>query len=470
MKFKNNQAGIVVIYELLIMVVFSAVMLGVIRYAIGQLQLVRQTAVREQAFQIAEAGINYYQWHLAHFPTDYQDGTGGAGPYIHTVVDQNTHVTLGQYSLTITPPSLGSTIVTIASTGATNADPKIKRTVTTRYGIPSLAKYSFLTNSDAWIGSSETVNGEFHTNGGVRFDGTGNSQISSSKSTYSCQSWSGSPCPATENGIWGSAPQSTKSLWNFPVPNVDFSSITADLATMKSSSQNGGIYLPPSNKQGYSLVFNSNGTISIYTVTNLRNTPTGWDVNGVAHNTKIDYNNRSKIDGNPNIAGVQDFAMPTDGQIYIEDNTWIEGTVNGRVNIAVAKLPYNSSSAPEVYIPNNLVYAAKDGSDVLGIVAQQDFLVTYFAPTTLEIDAAIIAQNGSAQRWYFPGNVLSSITTFGSLSSYGTWTWSWVDGSNNIVSGYSTTNSTYDGNLLYGPPPYYPISSEGYKQISWTSN
>jgi hypothetical protein len=471
MKIKNQkQAGILIIYEVLLIFIFSTVMVGVMGYAVFQLKVIRATSAREQAFQIAEAGINYYQWHLAHFTADYQDGTGAAGPYVHDYIDKGTNQVIGQFSLVITPPVLGSTIVTIQSTGYTNASPNTKRIITTKYGIPSLAKYGLLTSSDVWIGPSESIAGEFHTNGGVRFDGTGNSQISSSKLTYTCQAWSGSPCPATKNGIWGAAPQSTKNLWSFPEPAIDFSSITSDLATMKTNAQNNGIYLPPSNAQGYSLVFNSNGTVTVYKVSNLRNTPTGWDVNGVAHNEKIDYNNRNQVDGNPNVAGTQAFSMPANGLIFIEDNTWVEGTVHGRALVAVATLPYNPASAPKLLIPDNLVYSAKDGSDALGLIGQKDFLISYFAPNTLEIDAAIIAQNGSAQRWNFTGNTKTSITIYGSISSYGTWTWSWVNGSGTVISGYQTTTTIYDSNLLYAPPPFFPLSNDGYRQISWTVN
>ena len=247
--------GVIIIYEIVIIFIFSLVMTGMISYSIYQLKLISSISRREQAFQIAEAGSNYYQWHLAHFSNDYKDGTNNAGPYIHDFVDKDTQQIIGRFSLTITPPVLGSTIVTIQSAGYTLADPNQIRTVTSRYGIPSLAKYAFLTNSDAWIGPSESVSGEFHTNGGVRFDGTGNAPITSSKQTYNCQGWSGSPCPAVENGIWGAAPQSTKNLWNFPVQNVDFASITANLATIKTGAQTSGIYLAPSNAQGYNLVF-----------------------------------------------------------------------------------------------------------------------------------------------------------------------------------------------------------------------
>lgn len=460
-KILNKQKGETLILLLIIMFVFSVVVTPLISSIVLRSRVLSSTVSKEQALQIAEAGIVYYQWHLAHFPTDYQDGTGLPGPYVHNYIDFDTAATIGTYSLTITPPSTGSTIVTIQSTGVANSNPGVSRTITAKYGIPSLAKYSFLSNSIIWIGNMEAVSGQMQSNNGIRFDGTGNAPIQSAKSTYTCGSGQGCSPSATKNGVWGAAPQSTKNFWQFPVPTVDFSSLTSDLAGMKSSAQSAGIYLPPSNASGYSLVFKANGTIDIYKVTSLRSNPVGYDVNNVAHNEKIDYNLRT-LQFNK--------AIPANGIIYIEDKTWVEGTVNGRAIVAAATLPYNSATAPTIYIPNNIVYAAKDGSSVLGLLAQKDVVVTYNAPTNLEIDAALVAQNGSAQFFYYYGNIKNSITVYGATMSFGQWTWTWVDGSNNTISGYAHTNSIYDGNLLYGPPPSFPLSASGYQQISWTSN
>jgi hypothetical protein len=300
------------------------------------------------------------------------------------------------------------------------------------------------------------------SNNGIRFDGVGNAPISSAKSTYTCPSSQGSPCPTTKNGVWGAASQAIKNFWQFPVPVVDFSALTSNLATMKSSAQSAGIYLPPSNTNGYSIVFNSNGTVSVYKVTSLTSTPTGWDVNGNAHNEDIDYNARSHQ---------YTVAIPTNGIIYIEDNTWVEGTVNGRVMLAAAKLPYVANTAPSIYIPNNIIYQAKDGSSVLGLLSQKNVIVTYNAPTNLEVDAALVSQNGSAQFFlYSTPRIKNSITIYGSIMSFGQWTWTWVNGSGNNVSGFTNTTSTYDNNLLYSPPPSFPLSSAGYKQLSWISN
>ena len=462
-KKNKNKKGDTLILLLVIIAIFSAVMPPIISWTVAVDKTIRQAISKEQALQIAEAGINYYQWHLAHYPNDYKDGTNTNGPYVHNYLDTDTEDILGQYSLVITPPPNGSTIVTITSTGSTSSNPTLTRTITAKYGIPSLAIYSFLSNDIIWIGPSETVNGQMQSNNGIRFDGVGNAPIGSAKSTYTCSTSQGSPCPTTKNGVWGAASEAVQSFWQFPVPAVDFSSLTSNLATLKSSAQSAGIYLPPSNVNGYSLVFNSNGTVSVYKVTSLLSTPTGWDVNWNAHNEDLDYNTRSLQ---------YTVAIPSNGIIYIEDNTWVEGTVNGRVMVATAKLPYVASTAPNIYIPNNIVYQNKDGSDVLGLLSQQNIVVTHNAPTNLEIDAALIAQNGSAQFFYYPdgSGIKNNISIFGSIMTFGQWTWNWVDGGNNNVSGYGTTNDTYDNNLLYSPPPGFPLSSAGYKQLSWTSN
>ena len=459
----SPQAGDTIVYLLVIIFLYSIMMLPIINTVSLKMKVTATTVDKETALQIAEAGINYYQWHLAHFPDDFKDGTNSSGPYIHDFVDSDTQKTLGQFSLVVTPPSVGSTVVTIQSTGYLLSNPNLKRTITTRYGIPSLAQYSFLSNDIIWIGENETVGGQLQSNNGIRFDGTGNATISSAKSTYSCPSSQGSPCPAVKNGIWGSAPQSTQSFWKFPVPAVDFSALTSNLANMKSLAQSSGIYLSSSNKSGYSLVFNSDGTVDIYKVTRLASHPSGWDVNGVVHNESTDYQSRTLLyDNKP---------LPSNGIIYIEDKVWVEGTVRGKVMVAASILPYNVSNAPTIYIPKNIVYASKDGSDVLGLLAQDDIVVTYGASTNLEIDAALVAQNGSVQFFYYPSNIKNSITVYGSIMTFGQWTWTYVSGSSgSVVSGYRNTASIYDGNLLYGPPPSFPLSTSGYQQLSWKSN
>ena len=457
LKFDN---GSILIYAVVIIFIFSLVVLGLLSYATMELRITRSTVAREQAFQIAEAGANYYQWHLNFFPDDFWDGNASTtpGPYVHDYVDSATGKTIGRFSLQISRPTLGSTIVNIVSTGYTLESPQTTRTVTVRFGIPSLATYSFLANGQVWIGSTESVSGQFFSNGGIHFDGSGNAPIMSAKQTYACTPLFNCSPTTTKPGIWGSANQATRNFWQYPVPNVDFFAITANLSTLKSDAQTGGIYLPPSNAQGYSLVFKNDGTIDIYTVTSLANDPRGQDTNLIWHNESIDYQNRILLDNVP---------MPDNGAIFVEDNVWVEGTVQGRATVAAGVLPYNINVAPNIMIPNNIIYAARDGSDALGLLSQKNILVTYLSPNNLEIDAALIAQNGAVERYYYQSNTKNSITVYGAIASNETWTWSW---NSPVTSGYVNTNTTYDSNLLYSPPPDFPLSSAGYRQISWSSN
>lgn len=68
--------------------------------------LVKKQTKSTSALNVAEAGINYYLWHLAKNSADYCDGqacTGGGphGPYTHTYRDASGHV-VGSYDITIT--------------------------------------------------------------------------------------------------------------------------------------------------------------------------------------------------------------------------------------------------------------------------------------------------------------------------------------------------------------------------------
>jgi hypothetical protein len=468
MKFKlfSPQSGSILIYNIVIIFIFSLVLLSILGFATMQLRVIRSTINREQAFQIAEAGADYYQWHLAHFTQDFWDGNASTtpGPYIHDFKDFDTNKKIGKYSLQIIPPSPGSTIVTVKSTGYTLENPNTKRTISVRFGVPSLAQYAFMTHADVWIGDTESVDGEMHANGGIRFDGTGNAPITSAKQIYICQTYHGCG-PTVKPGIWGSAPQSTKDFWRFPMPNVDYAKLTKDFADIKALSQEGGVYLPPSNAQGYSLVFQSDGTFKIFRVDSLSAHPPGFDVNHNVHNEYLDYNARTELE----VCDPSPCQIPDNGMIFVEDRVWVEGVVKGRATVAAATLPYNAPTAPSILVPNNITYLAKDNTNSLGLVAQKDFLITYSAPQDLEIDAAIIAQNGSAQFFDYQNNVKDKITIFGAVSSFGVWTWSWISG-NQIVSGYPYTQTTYDSNLLYSPPPSFPLSPEGYDQISWESD
>ena len=122
------------ILVLLLITIVSLILIPFFNVIAKELDVAQTRIDKEEALQIAEAGANYYQWHLALFPTDYEDGTGTSGPYVHAFTDLTTQQVIGYYSLTITPPAVGATVVTIQSTGWTTDTPAVTRTVTAKYG------------------------------------------------------------------------------------------------------------------------------------------------------------------------------------------------------------------------------------------------------------------------------------------------------------------------------------------------
>lgn len=446
-KLKQDQTGNILLAAVVFgFISFTLIVAGVSSYAINENRASGRKHGREMAFQIAEAGINYYRWHLAHNKTDYQDGTGQSGPYIHEYKDKEGNI-IGHYSLDITVPASGSTVVTVISTGWLDSQPESRRKIKARIGFPSLADYAFLTNGDIWIGDNEEVHGKMHANGGIRFDGTGDAPITSAVPTYLCKEHLGCGNIA-KPGIWGDG--TPQSYWQFPVPAKDFQAVTAKLAEIKVGAQNGGIYLTSSGKQGWRLQFLASGKINISKV-NTTNCYKGQDVNDTKY---VWYCVDAKTYG-----PTSEYDVPANGYVYVEDMVWVDGTINGRVTVGTA-------AGKSIIINGNLLYTAKDGNHVLGLIAEQDILVPHNSLDNLEVDAAVLAQNGSAQRYYYPGDMKDSLTIYGSIISNGLWTWSWVSGGGSIVSGYRNTISTYDANLTYGPPPAFPVGSE-YHLISW---
>ncbi len=454
------QKGSITPALLIITGAFLTVIYGLLILLALQVDYSNRQLASEQALNIAEAGVNYYRWHLAHDPSDFQDGTGQSGPYIHQYTDPEGGV-VGTYSLEIIPPQSGSSIVTIRSTGSTQRYPNVRRTIEAQYGIPSLTRFSFLQNSSAWYGTNITVNGDVHSNGGIRMDGRNTARVTSARETYICGSETGCSTPTQRPGVWGSG--GDRNLWEFPVPLVDFNSISFDFAAMRDSAQQNGLYLNNTGL-GYRLIFNSDGTVNVRRVTS-----TSW-YNGYDPNDNPTCQRRYQvITGQNNIGTYNVRNLPI---IFAENYLWVEGTISGRTTVVAARFPL-STNFIDIWIPNNLVYASYDGSNALGLIAQDSIYFGRDIPENFQIDAALLAQGGRIMRHgYYSGcgsagshNIKDSLTINGSVMSYEKSYWNYLMGGV-LVSGFITRTINYDGNLLFAPPPYFPTSGE-YQFLNW---
>lgn len=434
----------------------------------------REAATREGAFQVAEAGIEYYRWHLAHSPLDFQDGTGGPGPYVHSYQDRLGQ-TIGQFTLTITPPQVGSTIVTVRSKGELTGFSNLSRTIETRLAIPSLAKYAVAANDNMRFGEGTEVFGPIHSNKGIRFDGLAHNIISSALSSYDDPDHSGGNEYAVHTHVspldpLPPAPMPTRtdvfeSGRQVSVPAIDFTGFTADLAQIKADAQSAGRYISGSGSQGYNIVLKTNDTFDLYKVTSLTSPP------------KSGCNNSQNQSGwgtwsIKNQTFVANYPIPSNGLIFIEDNVWVEGQINSaRVTIAAGRFPENPATNASITVNKDIFYTNYDGQDVIALIAQNNINTGMTSETDLHIDAALVAKNGRVGRYYYqegsshcsPYHTRSVITLYGMIATNQRYGFAYTDGT-----GYITRNISYDGNLLYGPPPSFPLVGDQYQVISWT--
>jgi hypothetical protein len=449
---------------LLVVMIFGTISLTVIvvglaGYAVSENSASHRKHSTEMALQIADAGINYYRWHLAHSKTDYYDGNGTStpGPYIHTYTNKDGNV-IGQFSLTITPPLTGSTVVTIKSTGWLNDQPNSQRIIKARVGFPSLADYAVLQNANLYLTGSTT--GKIQANGGIRFEGTANAPVMSTMATYTCPAiHCGSPIP-NKQGIWGGG--GPTSYWQYPVPVKDFAAVVAKVAEIRdiTLAEGGGNwpYLSSSGNLGWRLQFVNNGTVRVSKVLTCT-AQAGRDRNPDTGVT-FTVNPTPCLDA-ATFGVVTTYTMPTSSYIYVDDNVWVDGVLNGRVTVV-------GGTGKFTVIHGNLTYLAHDGNHTLGLISDQNIFLPYNSSNTLNIDGALLSQNGTFKRYNYAnwgGPVKNTLNVFGSRILYKVGGVSWLSGGT-VVSGYQTQTYTYDTNLTYGPPPGFPVGSE-YNLLSW---
>lgn len=458
-------------------VVFGGIFLMVTSSLAGFLlisrKVQRENENREKAVQIAEAGIDYYKWHLAHYPTDLQDGTGSSGPYVHSYEDPEGGVA-GEFSLELDGNLKcdAVTAVDITSTGTSADDPTVSRVVTARYARPSVAEYSYIVNTDVWAGADRVITGKYHSNGGVRMDGDNRSDVTSSVSTWQCTSSFGCSPTQTKAGVWGSG--TNPAYFAYPVPQVDFAGITVDLATMKDYARNeGGVYFGPvggeSGNRGYHLIFRSNGTFDAYRVTK---TTKVW-----AYSTEEGWQQEPEIINQETYLG--NYLIPADcSLVFVEDRLWMEGTVNGKVTVASADVSQPNYDT-DVYLRGNIAYESSDGSDGLTLIAENNVLLPLTSPSIMELHGIFIAQKGRYGRNHYTtsgsNDVPSSydsyvqqdtLTTIGTIVSNGRTGTQWTCGGS-FCSGYQNRIDSYDGLLATDPPPFTPYTSTDYTFVEW---
>lgn len=464
-------------YFTVLVLVFSGVFFMLLSALSGyifvekRLELAKEN--RAKAFQIAEAGLEYYRWHLAHWPNDLQNGTGQPGPYVHTVQDPEGGV-VGTFSLEIDGGEYcGKTnTVDITSTAWTEADPTYKRVLVARYTKPTVAKYSTITNSNVWVGSDRVISGPYHSNGGIRMDGTHNADVTSGVTTWSCTSSFGCSPTSNQNGVFGSG--GPTNLWRYPVPTVDFNGLTVDLVALKGHATSSGIYVGPSGSYGWRVTLRADGQMELRKVVGA---PLYWGYsieNGWVQERVVMSNVQNET---------TTIILPECPVIFVEDNIWLDGVVSGKVVVAAADVT-QSSVDRSVIINGNITKATSDAG--LTVIGEKDVLVGLQVPDVMTISGIFIAQKGKFGRNHYcendcsstsgnqglPGSLdpyvkRASLTLNGTVVSNGRVGTKWTSGSS-YISGFANRYDNFDRLLSESPPPFTPAISDDYEFVRWS--
>lgn len=459
--FNKNKKGSVLAYMLVIVSIVAIILSSAVQFIVSRVKYSTYTHSREEAFQIAEAGIQYFRWYLAHntdgrtalqiqdfwenrapLPAEgegmeYNDPNGGA---------------IGKFKLYITPPESGSTIAIVKSEGWSYKYPEHKRTIQVRLRRPSWSEFILMINDNLRVGGGTETYGKVKSNFGIRFDGLAHNLVSSAVYKYDDPDHSGSQ----EYGVHThSSP--TDPLPDNPLPDradifeagrqidvtdTDFVGMRADLNLIESVARNGvdGSIFLNDDHVGWHIILHDDGTFSYCNVQNV-------------HGSSNEINDYS--------GSWRTAPIPDNGVIFAENNVWIEGKINDRRLTVVAADLRNGGSRYDVYLKNDLTYTNYDGKDVLGLIADGNIEVIENSEENLKIDAAMLAQEGRVGREnYGWDDDKDSITIFGSIASNKRYGFSWVYDGGGFASGYRNRNLYFDNNLLYNPPPYFPTGTE----------
>lgn len=454
-------------FLLVLVLVFGAVFFTVISsftvFIVTQSRLITQKVEFEHAGQIAEAGLNYYKWFLSHYPNDVTNGTGLPGPYIGVYNDPEGGA-IGEYSLTVASTTYCGDVTSIGvtSVGHTYAAPTVSRSVSARYARPNVAEYSYVINSNVWVESDVQIIGPYHSNGGIRMDGRNNSVVTSGQSNWSCTPSFGCTPTTTQPGVFTTTANAVTSLFEFPSAPINFSGITVDLANIQSKAQNnGGRYFGPSGRMGYHIIFNANGTYDVRRVNGNVSEP-----NGYAWGQQMNILNGTNLLGTYTIS-------PTCPVIFVEDQVWLEGVVNGKVTIAVADVDTPGVN-PSIILNNNITYA--NATSGILVIGERDVLIGLEVPDNMFLNGIFIAQTGRFGRNQYDTSMpnawesyilRNSLTMTGTIVSNGRVDTKWVNNVGAYTSGFNNRYNSYDRNLVINPPPLVPVTSDVYEFSEW---
>jgi Tfp pilus assembly protein PilX len=435
---EEGYAMVMVLALLGLMGLLSTTMMATIQHGSAS---VHAAVVEDSAFHAAEAGTSEY---IAKLVSDRLYYTHYVHPGEASRTDGATSATAGQpwsgtlnwtypngkdtwrplndgyeYSLQITPPSAATPYIRIVTTARPigSTDPKQWAVVETLVRPSSVSDFQMLANADISYGATATTYGKIYAgidSAGVRHSVNHAGQAYGN--IYAENAITGSP--TLRNGALTYDRTTIRTQLKNP---VNFNDFLTSLVDIQRASQVGGIYLNNPAVDGWTLLFQADGSVLISACTRR----SGADIAAAA----------------PNCGTAVRYMVPSNGAIYTAQSSIVSGQVNGRVTVA---------SNGSIVVGNNISYVLT-GDDVLGLVAANDVIVAAWVPTNLDWRAATISQTGNWRSW-------NNTATHGTM----TFTGSTTTNRGGHMSQFAARVYQYDPSLQYLQPPWFPTIEDAY--------
>jgi len=160
----------------------------------------------------------------------------------------------------------------------------------------------------------------------------------------------------------------------------------------------------------------------------------------------------------------ENMSLPANGALFVEGgNLYISGILKGQLSVGTNR---------NVVVTDSITYNTNprtnpESTDMLGLIAERDVVISKNAPYNIEIDASVMAldDNFIVENWW-QGPPKGTLTVYGGIiqdsrGPVGTFSSS----TGQKLSGYSKSYH-YDSRLVNSPPPFYPTTGD-YISLNW---
>jgi hypothetical protein len=423
----NRKKGFVLVFALITALIIITIIMSFAAIASGDLSLAGRTSNTIRAYYLAEAGLSRK---FAEIRAD----TAGHDSDINSATINLSTGNPGSFSVDVTQIGFGVfPTYTLRSTGTYKGVSKI--IIMTIRQI-SVARYIYLTNletrsgSPIWFINGDIVRGPMHTNGQINVyrDPTFEGPVSSVSSSIN---YYNGPPPLDNPDF-----QQTLTLGAPRIQLPVRAEIIGSIQT--AATQAGGLLFTGDT----TVTLISNGTVNV--------TNDGRGLTGVA--------NAGQNWTNYNVP------VPANGALFVNSgNVDISGILAGQLTVATNR---------NIHVVNSILYNTDprtnpSSTDMLGLVSQNNVMISSSAPNDLEIDGYILALNSSFYLENYTSGLKGTLTLYGGITQVERGAVGTFNASTGMrASGYMK-DYNYDARFQDVAPAYFPPAKDANGRIMY---